>query len=152
MTPRRLYRTLAIAEVITWTLLLLGMVLKYVTHTTELGVRIGGGIHGFVFLSYCVATVLVGVSQKWPLGRIVLGLISAVVPYATVPFERSAEKRGELDGDWRLGRGHTEPVGFPEKVADWVIRRPVPAAIVAVVGIAVVFSILLYLGPPIPTS
>lgn len=152
MTPRRLYRTLALAEVVTWTLLIIGMVLKYGTKTTEIGVRIGGGIHGFVFLSYCVATVLVGVSQKWRLGRILLGLLSAVIPYATVPFERSAERRGELDGDWRLGRGHVAPNGFAEKVADWVIRRPVPAAIVAVVGIVVVFSILLYLGPPIPTS
>ena len=58
-------------------------------------------------------------------------LVSAVVPYATVPFERSAEKRGELDGDWRLGRGHTEPVGLPEKVADWVIRRPVRSPLLA---------------------
>ena len=51
MTPRRLFRALALAEVVTWTLLLLGMVLKYGTETTDLLVRIGGGLHGFAFLA-----------------------------------------------------------------------------------------------------
>ena len=51
MSPKRLFSILAIAEAITWTMLIIGMVLKYVTQTTELGVRIGGGVHGFVFLA-----------------------------------------------------------------------------------------------------
>src|SRR5699024_5024371 len=45
-TPSRLYRVLALAEVVTWTLLLGGMFVKYVLSSTELLVRIGGGLHG----------------------------------------------------------------------------------------------------------
>ena len=60
LSPRRLYRTLALAEAVTWTLLIAGMLAKYVLHLGELGVRIGGSVHGFVFLAYCAVTVLVG--------------------------------------------------------------------------------------------
>ena len=65
MSPKRLFSILAIAEAVTWTMLIIGMVLKYGTQTTELGVRIGGGVHGFVFLAYCVVTVLVATSERW---------------------------------------------------------------------------------------
>ena len=54
MTPKKLFNFFAVAEAITWALLLFGMFLKYVTQTTEVGVRIGGGIHGFVFLCFVV--------------------------------------------------------------------------------------------------
>ncbi|MFW6599495.1 DUF3817 domain-containing protein [Propionibacteriaceae bacterium Y2011] len=152
MTPKRLFTTLAFAEVVTWTLLLVGMALKYLTDTTELGVRIGGGLHGFVFLGYCVVTVLVGVSQRWHVGWILGGLLSAVVPYATIWFERQVTRRGMLGDTWRLGRGGAEPGWFGEHVVAWVLRHPVVAAVVAVVGVSVVFAVLLYLGPPIQVS
>ena len=35
MQPRTLFRIVAFAEAVTWTLLLIGLFLKYVTHTTE---------------------------------------------------------------------------------------------------------------------
>lgn len=146
LTPRRLYRTLAFAETVTWTLLIIGMVLKYVTETTELGVRIGGGLHGFVFLSYCVATVLIGVDRPWSVGRIAAGLGSALVPYLTIPFERSAERAGLLSDTWRL-RG-ASPRGVLEKLVGWALRQPVLAGLIVAVGLAAVFSGLLMLGPP----
>ena len=101
-TPSRLYRLLALAEMVTWTLLLLGMLLKYALQVTEVGVRIGGSLHGFVFLSYVVVTVLVAVDQRWSLGRLAMGLGSALVPYLTVPFERWAHRKGMLGDSWRL--------------------------------------------------
>src|SRR5699024_11983593 len=58
-------------------------------------------IHGFVFLCYCAATVAVWTDKRWTAGTGLLGLVSAIVPYATVPFERSVERRGLLDGPWR---------------------------------------------------
>lgn len=146
MSPRRLYRTLALAEAVTWTLLILGMVLKYVTHTTDLGVRIGGGLHGLVFLAYCMATVLVGVDGRWRAGRTLLGLASAVVPYATVPFERAVERAGHLRGTWRLRS--QPPAGAVEKVAAWVIRHPRRAFVMSALIILAVFRALLWLGPP----
>ena len=145
-TPSRLYRVLALAEMVTWTLLLLGMLLKYVLQVTELGVRIGGGLHGFVFLSYVVVTVLVAVDQRWSIGRLALGVGSALIPYLTVPFEQWAHRRGLLGDSWRLREG--PPHTLPERVAALALRRPVLAAVVAVVVVAVVFSVLLSLGPP----
>jgi integral membrane protein len=145
-TPSRLYRLLALAEMVTWTLLLLGMLLKYVLQVTEIGVRIGGGLHGFVFLSYVVVTVLVAVDQRWSVGRLGLGLGSALIPYLTVPFEHWARRRGLLGETWRLRE--EAPRSLPEKGVALALRRPVIAAVVAIVVVAIVFSVLLSLGPP----
>lgn len=146
LSPQKLYRTLALAEVVTWTLLLGGMFLKYVTETTEVGVRIGGGVHGFVFLAYCVTTILIGVDHRWSLARIGCGLASAFVPYLTLPFERSAEHAGRLSGDWRLLTDR--PRGLLERLAAWALRGPVLAAVVTLVVLVAVFGGLLLLGPP----
>ncbi|MCT2176907.1 DUF3817 domain-containing protein [Brachybacterium muris] len=147
--PPRLYRVVAIAEVITWTMLIAGMIMKYglrLGETGDLAVRIGGGIHGFVFLAYCVTTVLIGVDQRWGLGRILLGLGSAVVPYLTVPFERWAERKGLLGEQWRLR--HEDGRGLIEKLAAFAVRRPIPAALIALVAVSVMFFLLLQAGPP----
>ncbi|WP_240625247.1 DUF3817 domain-containing protein, partial [Kocuria tytonicola] len=109
MSPRKLYRTAATAEAVTWTLLILGMLAKYVLHAGDLPVRVGGGIHGFVFLSYCVATVVVWTDRRWPAGTGVLGLVLSVVPFATVPFERHVERRGLLSDAWRVAPAGTLP-------------------------------------------
>lgn len=145
-TPNRLYRVLALAEVVTWTLLIAGMVLKYVLQATDALVRVGGGLHGFTFLSYCVTTVLVAVDQRWKLSQLAMGLGSAIVPYLTVPFERWALKKGLLGHEWRLRS--EAPAGFFEKVAADALRHPIAAGLVAIVVVAVVFSVLLMLGPP----
>lgn len=148
MSPRKLFRTVAFAEAVTWTLLIIGLILKYGTETTEVGVRIGGGIHGFVFLCYGVVTVFTWVNQKWPARTGVLAVVSAVIPYATIPVEKSLDQKGMLNGGWRLAAGGEEPRGFVEKVQAWVLRHLLLAVIIAVVAVAVVFSVLLMLGPP----
>lgn len=145
-TPSRLYRVLAFAEMITWTLLLAGMFLKYVVQATEVLVRIGGGLHGFTFIAYVVVTVLVAIDQKWRLKDLLLGVGSAIIPYLTVPFERSAMRRGLLSNTWRLReeKGRT-PL---ERLVSLALRHPLPAVLIALVAIAIVFSVLLSLGPP----
>ena len=145
-TPYRLYRVLAIAEVVTCTLLLAGMFLKYVLQSTELLVRIGGGLHGFTFIAYIAVTVLVAVDQQWKLKDLLLGIGSAVIPYLTVPFERSALRRGLLGDRWRLRE--EQPSSAPQQVVGLALRHPIPAALIVIVGVAVVFSVLLSLGPP----
>src|SRR5690606_13873618 len=69
-SPRTFYRLVAVAEAITWTLLIAGLLLKYVFDSGDLGVRVGGTIHGFVFLVYGATAILVGVNQRWPVGLI----------------------------------------------------------------------------------
>ena len=146
MTPRRLYRTLAIGEAITWTMLIAGMFLKYVTETTEIGVRLGGAAHGFVFLAYCAVTVLVAVDRRWTVGRLAAGIAAAFVPYLTVPFERSVERAALLPGSWRL---RTErPATLVERPVSLALRSPVLAGVLTLASLVALFSGLLALGPP----
>ncbi|WP_147918237.1 DUF3817 domain-containing protein [Ruania zhangjianzhongii] len=144
--PARLYGVLALAEMITWALLLSGMFVKYVLDGWDGFVRIGGSIHGFVFLSYVVVTVLVAVDQRWKFSSLALGLGSAIIPFLTLPFERSAARRGMLGATWRLRS--EEPTTPVERVAALALKHPVLAAVTAVIVVAVVFSVLLSLGPP----
>ncbi|WP_392468545.1 DUF3817 domain-containing protein [Arsenicicoccus cauae] len=150
MSPRLLYRRLARAEVVTWTLLIAGMVLKYVTRTTELGVRVGGLVHGVVFLAYALVTVVVAIDRRWSLGTTLAGLASAVVPYATVPFESYAERRGLLADRWRLAAGGDAPRTLPQRLVAMGLARPLLAVLVAALVVAVVTAVLLWLGPPVP--
>ncbi|MDX2355323.1 DUF3817 domain-containing protein [Dietzia sp. PP-33] len=147
MTPRTLYLRLAFAEVVTWTLLILGMVGKY-AFGYDWATTVGGSIHGFVFLCYGAATVAVWTDKRWSPGIGVLGLASAVIPYATVPFERSVDRRGLLDRRWRLGPGGEQPHSFPERVLAFALRSPVVALIVTLIVVAAVFSLLLVAGKP----
>lgn len=146
MTPRSLFRAAAVAELVTWTLLIAGMVVKYGLDAGDWGVRIGGGVHGFVFLAYLVVTTVVAVNQRWSFGALVLGWASAVVPYATVPFEVAVARRGMLEGAWRRGaEGHA---GFWDRLLFFVVRRPAVSIVVGVVAVALVFVALLAVGPP----
>ncbi len=149
LTPQRLYGFLATAEMFTWGLLLLGMALKY-GNISDKFVPVFGGIHGLTFISYCVVTCFIWVNQRWSFGRGLLGLASAFIPFCTVPFERSAMRAGLLDGGWRLAAGGDDPHGFVETVQAWCLRHPLPAVILGIVFIVVVFTVLLMLGPPVP--
>lgn len=152
MSPRVLFRRLALLEAVTWTLLLIGMVLKYGTATTDVGVRIGGGLHGFAFLAYVAATLYVAVDARWTVGRTAAGLAAAVIPWATLPFERAVDRRGLLTDRWRLRPGGEEPRTAGERFLALTLRRPVVTAVVGVLAVAVVFSALLLVGPPVPRS
>lgn len=146
MGPRRLHGVAAVAEAITWTLLITGMVLKYVTRTTELGVSIGGGLHGFVFLVYLALTLAVAVDGRWRAGTVLLGVASAVLPFATLVFDRWARRRGAMAERWRL---MSTPAQTPvERLLALVLRRPLPAAVVTLVVVGAVFAGLIRLGPP----
>ena len=150
--PRRLFRFVATAEAISWTLLIIGMVLKYVTRTTDLGVRIFGGLHGFVFLAYVLVALALWVDHRWPLRTGALALLSALPPWVTLWFERWVEqpRHGGLQPRWRLGEGGESPASTPERLLAGALRRPGAAALLGVAVIAVVFAVLLWLGPPLP--
>ena len=147
LTPRSLFRGLAVTEAITWALLLAGMFLKYVTETTELGVQVFGMVHGVVFIAYCLATLLLWVDQRWSLGQLVAGLACAVPPFATVPFERYAERSGLLGDTWRLRTD--APHGLLEKLTAWLVRRPAQGALVGLVAVLGLTGVALVVGPPV---
>ena len=94
---RRLFRIVAIAEAISWTGLLIGMYLKYVPETTELGVQIFGPIHGGLFVLYCLATLIAWRIFGWSIPVLLWGLFASIPPLFTVVFDIWAERRGLLD-------------------------------------------------------
>lgn len=148
MTPRLLFRILAVAEAVTWTLLIAGLVLRATTGWA-LGVTIGGGIHGFVFLAYAGVALLVGIDRRWRPGLVVLAVVSAIVPYATIPVERGLDRRGKLDGDWRREPDPASPDRTPlDALVRWFVRRPAVLVAVFAVLLVAIFATLLALGPP----
>ena len=62
--PLTLFRVFSVAEAITWTLLIAGMVLR-ASAGWAWAVAVFGGIHGFVFLCYVGTSVLVAKNQRW---------------------------------------------------------------------------------------
>ncbi|MFD4421217.1 DUF3817 domain-containing protein [Agromyces sp. NPDC058484] len=148
MSPKRLFRTLALAEAVTWTILIVAMILKYAAGV-DAAVLVGGSIHGFVFLAYAFQAVLVGVNQRWSVGLIAFAVLTAIVPYATIPFELWLMGRGRLDGDWRREHSdHPADGNWVNRMLRWFLARPVLLTVAAVIGIAAVFATLLVIGPP----
>jgi integral membrane protein len=98
------FRLAAIAEAISWTGLLIGMVFKYLVVHNAIGVHIFGPIHGVIFLAYLWISVLNWRHRPWSTAVGVAALLSGIPPYGTVVFERWASRTG------RLGRDESAPV------------------------------------------
>ena len=105
----RWFAIAAFIEAFTWAGLLVGMVLKYGTGTTDLGVWLFGRLHGAAFLFYLVVTLGVAHRLKWPLWAAVLALLAAIPPLVTWPLEVWFKRRGLLSDTSAksslLGRG-----------------------------------------------
>lgn len=149
LTPRSAYRVLAIAESVTWTLLIIGMLLKYMAGLGRLPVLIGGSIHGFVFIAYGLTAVLIGVNQRWGIARTVSAVATAIVPYATIPFDRHLERKGLLEGDWHRERtDDSRDDAWPRVFLRSLLNHPVMLITLFILGTVVIMSALLFLGPP----
>ena len=149
MSPRILFRTVAIAEAVTWTLLIAGMIGKYVLDLGGLGVTIGGSAHGLVAIAYVLTVLLVGINQRWSLGVLALAAGSAVLPYLSLPFEMWAARSGKLDGGWqREATADRADHTVPARIVRWLVRRPIAATLILVVALAVIMIVLLMIGPP----
>ncbi|QIL21741.1 DUF3817 domain-containing protein [Thermomonas sp. HDW16] len=92
----KLFATMALIEALTWTGLLLGMFLKYVTETTDVGVWLFGRLHGLAFLAYVVATMMVATRLRWPMWALLVALLAAIPPLVTWPVEWWFRRRGLL--------------------------------------------------------
>lgn len=147
MGPRLLFRVVAVAEAFTWALLLAGMFLKYVTETTEVGVQVGGMLHGVVFVAYCVTTVAVAVDGMWSARRTALGLLAAIPPFFTVWFDIAVERRNGLENHWRLRRA--QPDGRFEQLLALLLRRPLQGLAAGLVLVAGLTALALLVGPPV---
>ena len=148
MTPKQLFRLAAIAEAITWTLLITALIVRATTGFA-LGVTIAGGIHGFVFLAYGATAVLLAVNQRWHPGVAITAIASAIIPYATIPAEIWLARTGRLEGAWR--REETDDPRdrvWIDRLARWFIRHPLLLLLVIAAAVVVLFVVLLTAGPP----
>lgn len=92
----RLFAVVAIVEAVTWTGLLVGMFLKYVTETTELGVFVFGRLHGAAFVLYVIVTAVAAIRLRWGWKPAILAGVAAIPPLATLPLEVGLRRRGYL--------------------------------------------------------
>lgn len=82
--PISFLRKVAIAEAISFLLLLfIAMPLKHFAGIPE-AVRIVGLVHGILFLVFCYALMMAWSGAKWPISRAIMLLIASVIPF--VPF------------------------------------------------------------------
>ena len=95
-TVARAFRAVAVAEAVSWVLLLAGMFVKWVLKTTEVGVQLAGPVHGVVFLAYVATTLLAWRVLRWSPRTVFLALLASLPPLCTVWFERWAQRTGQL--------------------------------------------------------
>ncbi|MDO9395077.1 MAG: DUF3817 domain-containing protein, partial [Herbiconiux sp.] len=105
MTPRALFRTVSIAEAVTWSALIAAMVARYAAGAEVPFFFAIGLAHGVVFIAFVVTSLVVGLNQRWPLWLIVVSAATAVPPYGTLVTDVVLERRGRLTGGWRTTAG-----------------------------------------------
>ena len=146
--PKNLFRVLAIAEAVSWTLLITALILRATTGL-EIATVIAGSVHGFVFLSYGATAVLVALNNRWHAWPAIVAIVSAIVPYATIPTEIWLSRSGRLAGAWR-----TEPADevrdrrWYDGLLRWFLGRPWVLAIMILVAVAGLYVALIAIGPP----
>lgn len=98
---RTVFRTVAIAEACSWALLLVAMFFKWVLEAepfglAEGGVPVAGPIHGFIFIAYVVVAIIAKLVFRWDARTLLVALVASIPPFATVWFERKADREGSL--------------------------------------------------------
>jgi integral membrane protein len=91
-----IFRAVAIAEAISWTGLLIGMLFKYVLSDNEIGVKIFGPIHGGIFIAYVITVAIVRKPLRWTIPVTLAALAASIPPLFTWFFEIWAKRTGRL--------------------------------------------------------
>jgi integral membrane protein len=148
-TPKAIFGTFALIEMITWAVLIAAIIARETIGLAPNIFFIAGATHGFAFIGYSVTAVLVAVNQRWPMARGATAVMLAIVPFATVPFEKYLEKRNQLDGEWRTEKSNNplDKTKF-DQLFRWFINHPVILVLSLVVFVIGLFSVLLWIGPP----
>ncbi len=147
MSPKKLHRLAAWLEMVTWTLLILAMILKY-SGVSEAFVPVAGPIHGFGFLCFAAITVILWINNRWPFWLGLLGLVVSVIPYAALPFTLWADRTGRLEGEFRYRDGSEQPRTLADKALAQLMRHPVRTILIILVVLAIIFTLLLTMGQP----
>ncbi|MFI6867891.1 DUF3817 domain-containing protein [Nocardia sp. NPDC050406] len=95
-TVAKRVRFLGILEAVTWVFLLTGSVLKRLPEPITWPVMVFGMTHGVVFVLFAITCLIASRELEWPGKTTLLALASAIVPFATIAFERWAIRTGQL--------------------------------------------------------
>jgi integral membrane protein len=105
-----IFRVVAHLEAVSWTGLLLGMLFERVlTQYAVLGDRLVAGfgsVHGLLVLAFAGLGIALAVARRWPPRMYVLGFLAALLPFATVVFDRWAMRHGHYAD--RRGEGASD--------------------------------------------
>ncbi|MEX1187984.1 MAG: DUF3817 domain-containing protein [Bacteroidia bacterium] len=86
--PLYRFRIIAIAE--GWSflfLLFVAMPLKYMADL-PLPVKVGGWIHGLLFVAFGFSLISVWIDRKWKFSKVLLAFICSLLPFGTFWFDR----------------------------------------------------------------
>jgi len=84
MSSLSIFRKVAVAEGISYLLLLLiAMPIKYIFHFPEV-VKYTGWLHGILFIAYAACLIMAWQEQKWKFGKATLIFLASLLPIA--PF------------------------------------------------------------------
>jgi integral membrane protein len=148
-SPKNLFSYFALGEAITWGLLISGLIARTLLETPPILITVVGATHGFMFLSYATTAALVGVNNRWGMMQTSLGVMLAIVPFATIPFEKWLNKRKMLEGLWRLEQSKDpRDKTSIDRLFRWFINRPKLFVLSLIVFVIALFSVLLSLGSP----
>jgi len=148
LSPRLVYRIVSVAETITWALLICALIVRATT-ALAIVVTLAGGIHGFVFLAYAATALLIAINQRWNPALAMAAVATAVVPFATIPFDLWLERRGRLDGGWRTQKSDDpRDNSWFDSLVRWMLRHPLLLGGIVVAAVVIVFVVLLVAGPP----
>ena len=149
VTPKSLFGLFAFAEMITWALLISAIIARAVVGVPQEIFFAVGAAHGFAFLGFAAVSKLVGLNQRWSYGRIALTAALAIVPFATLPFERRLLRKGDLEGAWRSSKSDDpRDNGYVDSIFRWFVRHPYVLIAALFTSLIAVFAFLLWLGPP----
>ncbi len=81
------FRVVAVVEAVTYLVLLGAVVLYRVLDGPDL-IGVLGPVHGIAFLVYLVLALRIRESQKWSLGRTIIVILAAAVPFGGFWVER----------------------------------------------------------------
>lgn len=92
------FRFVANVEALSWAALLIGMLFKYViagqAHLGETLVMIFGSIHGALVIVYVGLAGLTWLNLRWRFPTLVIAVAATIPPFATLVFDRWAERKG----------------------------------------------------------
>ncbi len=92
MKPLEQFRVVALAEGVSYVVLVfVAMPLKYFADA-PLAVRIVGALHGALFVLFVVTLLRAASDRRWPLLRWAVAFASSLVPFGTFVFDRSLRK------------------------------------------------------------